>query len=444
MAASDNQQASPAPQASGGQPSLIAVAEGIIAQVAAGDFESAARPFAKALREQLPPDKLAQTWTGLTAQAGAFQRIESSRQSRLLQYEMVVTVAVFERGNVTFQTIFDGEYVAGLQVHPDESVSTPATYEAPSYARPGSFYEQDVQIGSGEWVLPGTLTIPEGGGPFPVVVLVHGSGPQDRDETMGPLKPFRDLAWGLASRGIAVLRYEKRTKVYPKQLRALQHFTVHEEVTDDALAAVALLRATRDAPAIDPQRIFVLGHSLGAMLAPRIGEADPRIAGLIFMAGLTRPFEDTILDQFTYLFSLSGPISDDQQRQLDTLREQIAHIKDPALSPDTPSDRLLGIPASYWLDLRGYNPPETARRLGMPMLVLQAERDYQVTMTDYRGWKDALGERPDVTFKLYPGLVHTFMPGEGKPEDYSVPGHVAAEVVEDIARWIEGQVARDR
>ncbi len=441
MSASDNKQTSPTPQEPGRRSTLVEVAEGIIIQTSAGDFKSATHPFAEGLREQLPPDKLAQTWAGLTAQAGAFQRIESSKQAKLLQYETVITMAVFERGNVTFQIIFDDAgQVVWLEAHPDESLLTPGTYEAPSYVQPGSFHEHEAQVGSGEWVLPSTLTIPEGQGLFPAVVLVQGSGPQDRDETIGPLKPFRDLAWGLASRDIAVLRYDKRTKVYPNQFLALPHYTIREEVTDDALAAVALLRAT---PAIDPARIFVLGHSLGAMLAPRIGEADPQIAGLVIMAGLTRPFEDTMLDQFTYLFSLSGSVSEDQQRQLDTLREQIAHVKDPALSLSTPSDQLLGIPASYWLDLRGYNPPETARRLHMPMLVLQAERDYQVTMVDYRGWKAELIERPDVTFKLYPGLIHTFMPGEGKPEDYNVPGHVAPEVVKDIAQWIEGWVAPD-
>jgi dienelactone hydrolase len=432
MSTSDNQPPSPDPN---GRPNLVATAEAVITQTAAGDFESAAQPFAGAMREQFPPDKLAQLWAGLIAQAGAFQRIESSKQARLLQYETVITPVVFERGRVTFQIIFDDQgHVAGLQVHPDESVSPAAPYEAPVYVRPGSFHEQEVQVGSGEWALPCTLTVPEGQGPFPALVLVHGSGQHDRDETIGANKPFRDLAWGLASRGIAVLRYEKRTKAYPQQLAALRNITVRDEVTDDALAAVALLRTT---PGIDPNHIFVLGHSLGAMLAPRIGEADPQIAGLILLAGLTRPLEDTILDQFTHIFSLSGSISEDQQRQLDILKAQIAHIKDPALSPDTPSDQLLGVPASYWLDLRGYDPPGTARGLHMPILVLQAERDYQVTMTDYRGWKDALGERPDVTFRLYPGLIHLFMPGEGKPEDYNVQGHVEPQVVDDIARWIE-------
>jgi dienelactone hydrolase len=432
MSTSDNQQASPAPH---GQPDLVAVAEEVIAQAAAGDFDSAVRPFAGAMREQFPADKLAQLWVSLTAQAGAFQGIQGSKQARLLQYETVVTVAAFERGHITFQTIFDDQgHVAGWQVHPDESVSPPAPYEAPSYVRPGSFHEQEVQVGSGKWVLPGTLTLPEGQGPFPAVVLVHGSGQHDRDETIGPNKPFRDISWGLASRGIAILRYDKRTKVYPQQMAALQNITVRDEVTDDALAAVALLRTTPD---IDPGHIFVLGHSLGAMLAPRIGEADPQIAGLIILAGLTRPLEDTILDQFTHIFSLSGSISEDQQRQLDVLKAQTVHIKDPSLSPDTPSDQLLGVPASYWSDLRGYYPPATARGLHMPILVLQAERDYQVTMEDYQGWKGALGDRPDVTFKLYPGLIHLFMPGEGKPEDYNVPGHVVPEVVDDIARWVE-------
>src|SRR5215471_14652653 len=168
-------------------------------------------------------------------------------------------------------------------------------------------YVLDVRIVSclsnGEWILPGTLSVPKGEGPFAAVVLVHGSGPNDRDETIGPNKPFRDLAWGLASQGIVVLRYDKRTKVYPEKMRELvSTLTVKEEVIDDALNAVSLLRGI---PGVNPQRIVVLGHSLGGYLLPRIGAADRGIAGLIMLAGMCRPFEDAILDQFSYIYSLS-------------------------------------------------------------------------------------------------------------------------------------------
>jgi pimeloyl-ACP methyl ester carboxylesterase len=133
------------------------------------------------------------------------------------------------------------------------------------------------------------LSLPSGAGPLPAIVLVHGSGQHDRDETIGPNKPFRDLAWGLASRGIAVLRYEKRTRQHQQRVAQLENgFTVKEEAIDDAGAAVALLR---NRTGIRANRIYVLGHSLGAMLAPRIAAADPAVAGLVLMAGPVRSLE---------------------------------------------------------------------------------------------------------------------------------------------------------
>src|SRR5262249_23144105 len=149
-------------------------------------------------------------------------------------------------------------------------------------------------------------------GPFPAVVLVHGSGPNDRDETILGNKPFRDLAGGLASQGIAVLRYEKRTRAHAAKL-AVKTPTLDEEVTDDAVAAGKLLRRTKD---VDPKRVFVLGHSLGATMAPRIGERDPDIAGLIVLAGATRPLEDLILEQVSYAFSLRGEPSEEDKAEL--------------------------------------------------------------------------------------------------------------------------------
>src|SRR5205085_5456531 len=173
-----------------------------------------------------------------------------------------------------------------------------ADYKAPSYVNPESFTEKQVKVGKGEWELPATLTIPKGDGPFPALVLVHGSGPHDRDETIGPNKPFRDLAEGLASRGVAVLRYDKRSLVSPLGIR-----TVNEEVVEDAKAAIELLSAE---PRIDRRRIIVLGHSLGGTLAPRIAAEDPRTAGIVILAGAARPFEDLLVEQLRYL---TGPTS---------------------------------------------------------------------------------------------------------------------------------------
>ncbi len=271
-------------------------------------------------------------------------------------------------------------------------------------------------------------------------MLVHGSGPQDRDETIGPNKPFRDLAWGLASQGVAVLRYEKRTKAHAEQFtpEMVARITVQEEVIDDALAAVRLLRQT---PEIDPDCIYVLGHSLGATLAPRIGQQDPAIAGLIVMAWMTRPLEDTILDQYTYIYSLSGPLTDGQKAELEQLKAKVARVKDPNLSDQVPAKDLpLDLHPAYWLALRGYQPAEVAKSLGMRIFVLQGGRDYQVTAAgDFPAWQKALGNKRNARLKLYPKLFHLFIEGEGPstPQEYLVEGHVSTEVIQDIADWIK-------
>jgi dienelactone hydrolase len=354
-----------------------------------------------------------------------------------------VVTCSFERASLDVNVAFnDAGKIISLTVTPVGTVQqqASATYEPPSYAQPARFHEQEVQIGHGEWVLPGTLSLPQGDGPFAGVVLVHGSGPLDRDETIPPNKPFRDLAWGLASQGIAVLRYEKRTHVYAARLRSERHtVTVKEEVLDDALEAVAFLRAR---PELDPQQVFVLGHSLGGYLAPRLGAADPQIRGLIVMAGSARPLEDVILDQMTYVLALSVPDTVARQKQLAVLKKQVELVKDPNRLPTAAaSDLPLNVPAAYWLDLNAYQPEKLAQTLSQPMLFLLGGSDYQVTRDDLQIWQDALGGRSDVQFILYPGLSHLFMPVEGgqkaTPAAYSVAGHVAEEVVNEIGRWIK-------
>jgi fermentation-respiration switch protein FrsA (DUF1100 family) len=216
---------------------------------------------------------------------------------------------------------------------------------------------------------------------------------------------------------------------------AISTLTIQEETIDDALSAAALLRATEG---IDPKRIFVLGHSLGGLAAPRIGKADPKLAGLIILAGATRPLEDLIIEQTRYLLSLQEPISEAGKAKLAEMEEVVAKIK--KLGPADASSPALyvGGPAAYWLDLRPYDPAATAKSLTQPMLILQGQRDYQATVADFDGWKAALGSRPSVRFKLYPNLNHLFVVGKGKstPAEYEQPGHVDGEVVSDIADWI--------
>ena len=297
----------------------------------------------------------------------------------------------------------------------------PTSYQSAPYAHHDLFTSIDVTIGDDGWKLPGTLTMPKGAGPFPALVLVHGSGPNDRDESVGGAKVFRDLAEGLSSRGIAVLRYEKRTRQYPQQCAADTKFTVDQETVEDAARAAALLRTQAK---IDPSRVFVLGHSLGGYLAPRILRRDPRIAGFVVMAGNVRPLEELIVDQTEYIASLKGNLTVEDQTKLTQIR------KNPFGG--------MSVPASYLNDLKGYRPDFEAKSLNTPMLILQGGRDYQVTIKDFDLWKSALQSRSNVSFHTYASLNHLFIVGEGKsrPEEYQQPGHVDAQVIADIANWI--------
>jgi fermentation-respiration switch protein FrsA (DUF1100 family) len=314
-------------------------------------------------------------------------------------------------------------------------------------APPAGVIERNITV-PGPVPLPGMLTLPAGRGPFPGVVLVHGSGAGDRDETMpppsAPSKPFQDLAWGLAQRGIVVLRYDKRARVQP-QWYAGKNFTVYDEAIQDALSALTLLR---EQPEVDAKHTFQLGHSLGAMLAPRIGKADGKVAGIIIMAGATRvQLIDQMIRQVNEQFAGARPATPEdsaklhsQRTQIDAIFGKVKGLKAADTADNAPLLGLGGTGTRYWLDLAAYDPATTMRDLHVPALVLQGMRDYQVAPDQLDGWLAEVGVRPDITVKRYPLLNHLFMTGTGGkpgPADYAALGHVESQVIIDIAAWIK-------
>jgi dienelactone hydrolase len=342
----------------------------------------------------------------------------------------------FEKMPLDAKVVFDAAAnVAGLFFTP---VAQPAAeWVPPDYVQRDAFDDKPITIESGGYHLSGFISMPKSPGQHPGVVLVHGSGPHDADETVGGNKPFRDLAWGLASRGIAVIRYVKRTAVMSQKPDVnLTGLTVREETVDDARVALSVLARTAG---VDSNRAFVVGHSLGANLAPRIAAGDRRVVGLVLMAGSVRPLEDVALEQVRFLANRDSTVDEREKKQIEAMQKAAQTIKSPALRDTTIVDFLgAPIPGSYWLDLRSYRPGEAAARAGVPILVLRGERDYQVAATDFEAWKKALAGVPGVTFKSYPGLNHLFVAGTGapNPEEYMKPGHVAPEVVADLAAWI--------
>jgi dienelactone hydrolase len=309
---------------------------------------------------------------------------------------------------------------AQMYVRPGQIVWT-----RPDYSKPGAFQAREVTVGSDEWKLPGTLTYPTGKTGVPAVVLVPDSGPSDRDATVIATKVFRDLAEGLSSRGIAVLRYEKRSRQYAARMSTTS-YTIDEDIVHDASAAVALLRTEAE---VDPKRVYVLGFGVGGYIAPRIAGDDGKLAGLILLGAPEHSLEDLILEAAQGL-TLTP-------KQLDRVKLEVAKIKKlEAGDADLPPQ--LGLPVAYWLDLQGYDAGGDANKLGIPMLILQGSRDFQVTPAEYSAWRLRVGGRSNVTAKAYPSLNHLFVAGEGKSteQEYRKPGHVSAEAIEDIAKFV--------
>lgn len=419
------------------QPPAVTAAKRLVQQIAEGQFGLVEAQYNAQMSAALPAGRLAAAWASILEQMGSFDSIGEARSSRVQIYDVVVVACKFQKGLIDAVVAFgpDGK-LASLRFRPHQEPAPP--WVAPDYAKPGAFTEQPVTVVNGKFELPGTLSLPKTGGPFPAVVLVHGSGPHDQDETIGPNEPLKDLAWGLASRGVAVLRYTKRTQKYGAQSSTdPAALTVEDETMSDVRAAVELLSKHKK---IDSKRIFIAGHSLGAYLAPRIAAGDSRIAGIVMLAANTRPIEQLMVDQVRYILSTGPAPTAADQKQLAALEDSVRKIESPDLRPsDTVAVLGSVMPASYWLDLRNYHPVAVAADLKIPILILQGGRDFQVpASTNFSEWKTALSGHPNVTLKLYPDLNHLFNAGTGPslPEEYQKPGHVQEQVVTDIASWL--------
>jgi dienelactone hydrolase len=414
------------------QPDATAIALQLLDRLDAHDYAAAESAFGAQMAVAVPADKLKAVWESLPAQAGA----ATGRGEPVIAEQDDVRV-------ITIPLHYaNAELVAKTAVATDGKIIGFLIQPAPPPAAPApdataNFTEQDFSVGEGERALPGTLAMPKGADAsasgIAAVVLVHGAGPQDRDETIGPNRPFLDIARGLAAQGIAVLRYEKRSKVRPQDY-ASSDFGIDAETTDDAVSAVAALHATRG---IDPARVFVLGHSQGGMLAPRIAAKSGHVAGLILLAAPARPLLDILIEQRKRMSVLDdGKTSPQEAAALDALKQQVAAVR--ANADVSPAQLPLGQPAGYWRSTDAVDPVTEAKALGKPMLVLQGARDIQVVDADWQRWQAGFHDDPTVTFKLYPTLSHLgiAVTGDSDLAAYTTLGHVDAQLIDDVATWV--------
>jgi len=392
----------------------------------ANDHAAASLLMTTEMQGVLTPLALAATVQQLSTLYGAFEDYSGTEETNGDWYDVVyVTCAHASGTEVMYRVVIEGDLVAGFFI---EEARVP--YTPPPYADLESLTETEIVFGAPGWELTGTLTMPLGDGPFPAVILVHGSGAHDRDASLGQNKPFKDLALGLASRGIAVLSYDKRTYLYgPEVVDAIETFTLEDETVDDAVMALSFLSTVEG---INSSRLYVIGHSLGGYAAPLIACKAQQLAGLVLLAAPARPLEDLIVEQTRYLASVDGIVTDEEREGIAAAEAMAETIRTLSMAD---GEVVLGASRAYWAFLSVYDPVSLAACIGVPVLVLQGERDYQVAMEDYFLWQDGLGE--GATFYSYPLLNHLFFEGDGfsTPDEYYRPSHVSSEIIDAIVLW---------
>ena len=305
---------------------------------------------------------------------------------------------------------------------------------------PYGFTSEDIVVNAGtEYELQGLLTIPSGvKGKVPAVVLVHGSGGHDMDETAHAYKPFKDIADYLSANGIAVLRYDKRTFTHAaKMVENIGELTIKDETIDDAIAAAELLRAD---DRIDSDKIYLLGHSLGGMVAPRIdAESGNLFAGIIIWAGSPRTFGEIWIDQAeAELLTLPEDQHALGRQQIDTVKQLFADL--PTISDAEAKEMyLLGATLYYYKDLDSHPAENYLRDMTKPILIMQGGKDFQVYADkDFAEYQRILDGKDNVTFKLYPELNHFFITSTtGTAAEYMKRDTVSEEVLKDITDWIK-------
>ncbi|WP_312909244.1 alpha/beta fold hydrolase [Natronosalvus caseinilyticus] len=374
-------------------------------------------------------DALELYWLGLYAQYGDFEGVGE------------VEVDVDETGtNVTLE-FEDGTEWASIDIDDGTGItgfSFSSTYEIPGYVDRSAFSERNVTVDTGDVNLEGVIAIPDGTGPFPAVLLVHGAGIHDLDGTDGASKILKDLAWGLASQGIATLRYEKRLAKHEVED---ENYTLDTVVVNDAVAAVDEL-VTTDKVAEDA--VFVAGHSQGGMCAPRIAARHGDVTGIVALdARADSTLDPDHLAILRYEFEPDGNLSEDQEAELERERETVRRLSEGDYADD---ETIWGRPGIWHRSVGAYDPAGTASSLDVPCFVLKAGRADEEMQPELAAWfRDEFEKWRTVDLadgsrvEFYEGLDHFLQKGftPANPMGLYFGGNVAECIVSDLVGWID-------
>ncbi len=416
----------------------IAVTEDIINQFKAEEYERIYDRGDSIIKRRITKDRLQNIWESLATINGELKENGIPKYDFLDTMHLTTTKLKYKNGAVGLRLAFNLNWeLAGLFI-----IDAEPMYNIPAYANTFGFYEIKIPFGPEGFEGEAILTVPIAEKKYPCVIIIGGSGPVDKDLTLGPNRIYKDFAWGLANKGVASLRFDKRTKLYwskiMEQHQTGKYYTIEQEYLEDINTLVKKLSKKTQ---INPNRIFLMGHSQGAGLMPLLIKQNKKVAGGIMLAGNYSSMTDLMLYQFDYLQAIQAKSKEDST-QFDKLRNQALQAQKLPLPNTMPDDKLpQRYPFSYWNYLSKLNLPQLALKNNKPVLILQGVRDYQVPFSEYQKWQTLLKEKPNYMFASFEKLNHLFLEGIGKstPTEYFNRSNVPEYVIDEIVKWINAQ-----
>lgn len=397
-------------------------------QMAGGDFDETYQQCSAIVKLQMTKSALKKAWNTTVDGMGKYVSIYEITEEQSGQNQIVYVILRYENNGLKVSFTFNKEgKIDGLWLNYSPIEEDPVNT--------GTYKETKITFGDGKYPLTGILTLPKKVKNPPVVILVPGSGNHDVNETVGANKPFRDIAWGLAEQGIASIRYNERVFLYPEL--AQSDFTIGIDSLDDAADAISYALSCDK---IDKEHIYLIGHSLGGMMAPKVAYDNPEIAGIVILAGSPRRLEDIIYDQVMDAIGQTAGVTATQAKE--AMASTLKGVETVRKLTKGSNKVILGYPATYWYSLNQIDIAAISNKLTIPIYIAQGSEDWQVYPDkDYSKWKKLLGKKKNVTFKLYDNLNHLFMTSNGKTDitEYNIAGSVDQTVLDDIAAWIKKQ-----
>lgn len=324
---------------------------------------------------------------------------------------------------------------------------------------PDGVVEEEIILGEGtDHPLAAKITYPANASAssmLPAIVLVGGDGGNNMDMKSGSVRPYQDLAWDLAAKGIVTIRFDKRTYTYSDEESAeaapKEVFTVDWEYAEDTIYAY---KALLEKAFVDESRIYYLGHSQGGVVGSRIQEKMKEeslrgFAGFILVSTSPRPWYDVIYDQYIR-YGLIDRQSDEIYYLVQKIEMEREYVKEgdylKVSEEKLTQEFALTRPAAFWKDYFSYDYVEGYRKLaesGTPILILQGGADYQITVEDdFSVWEETVASwnAANVTLKVFDDLNHLLTPSQGifagHYKEYERPGRVPEDVIDEIVSWI--------